>query len=251
MKTLRFWAVVLMLATTAAILYSRPAKDLHPPAETLDRFPAQIGPQPGAQIGAQPGAQPGTQPGAWTGPWTGPWTGIDQPIDQESRDVLGAGDFLSRLYTQPAGLSAQTSAPAPPPMVGLFIAYFPSQRTGTTIHSPKHCLPGAGWTFESARTVPLDEPNGRSRQVGEYIIANGEQKQFVIYWYEGHGRGVADEYRAKFYMVADAIRMNRTDGALVRVMTPIRAADGVDAARARAETFTRLLLPLLPRFIPD
>jgi EpsI family protein len=87
--------------------------------------------------------------------------------------------------------------------------------------------------------------------VGEYIIANGDARQFVIYWYQAHGRSVASEYMAKIYMVADAIRLNRTDGALVRVITPIASSEDTAAARKRAEAFTMQLAPLLPRFIPD
>ena len=162
-------------------------------------------------------------------------------IDQETLDVLGAGDFLSRVYTQQG-----QSLP-----VGLFIGYFPTQRTGVTIHSPKHCLPGAGWVFESSQTVDLADADGKQHRVGEYIIANGENRQFVIYWYQAHGRSVANEYAAKVYMVADAMRMNRTDGALVRVITPIDANEGTAGARARAEAFTAQLAPMLPRFIPD
>jgi EpsI family protein len=87
--------------------------------------------------------------------------------------------------------------------------------------------------------------------VGEYVIADGERRQFVIYWYEAHGRSVADEYRAKIYMVADAIRFNRTDGALVRVITPIGAGEDTASARKRGEGFTMHVAPMLPRFIPD
>ena len=132
-------------------------------------------------------------------------------IDQETLDVLGAGDFLSRVYTQ--------SGEAQP--IGLFIGYFPTQRTGVTIHSPKNCLPGSGWAFESSQYVNLNDANGKPHRVGEYIIANGENRQFVIYWYQAHGRSIANEYMAKVYLVTDAMRLNRTDGALVRVITPI------------------------------
>jgi EpsI family protein len=164
---------------------------------------------------------------------------MDVPIDQETLDVLGAGDFMSRLYVGDG------------PPVGLFIGYFPSQRTGVTIHSPKHCLPGAGWAFESSQYVDLKDVDGKSHRVGEYIISNGESRQFVIYWYQAHGRSVANEYMAKVYMVADAMRMNRTDGALVRVITQIDAQDGLAGAKARAEQFTAQLAPMLPRFIPN
>jgi EpsI family protein len=163
------------------------------------------------------------------------------PIDQETLDVLGAGDFLSRVYTRSGGTQP----------VGVFIGYFPTQRTGVTIHSPKHCLPGAGWAFESSQYVDLKDADGKAHRVGEYVIGNGENRQFVIYWYQAHGRSVANEYLAKIYLVADAIRTNRTDGALVRVIVPIDRGQDGSAAKARAEEFAAQLAPMLPRFIPN
>ena len=95
------------------------------------------------------------------------------------------------------------------------------------------------------------DASGKQNRVGEYIIANGASKQFVIYWYQAHGRTVANEYMAKIYMVTDAMRMNRTDGALVRVITPISPNEDVSVARKRAEEFAMRLAPLLPRYIPN
>jgi EpsI family protein len=213
MKNLRFWTAVLLLAGTALLLHSRGSVDRNPPSEPLSQFPEVLD----------------------------GWTGSDQLIDQETLDVLGAGDFLSRVYSQ-----TPRSIP-----ISLFIGYFPTQRTGQTIHSPKHCLPGAGWTFESSSYVDLLDANRTPHRVGEYVIANGESKQFVIYWYQAHGRSVANEYMAKIYMVADAIRLNRTDGALVRVITPISSREEETAARTRAEQFAMRIAPLLPRFVPN
>jgi len=213
MKSLRFWTAALLLAGTVLLLHARPDTDRNPPSESLSQFPSRIG----------------------------GWSGSDRPIDQETLDVLGAGEFLSRAYTQ----DPQTLP------IGLFIGYFPTQRTGQTIHSPKHCLPGAGWVFESSKIVDLTDVTGKPHRIGEYIIADGEARQLVIYWYQAHGRSVANEYMAKIHMVVDAIRMNRTDGALVRVITPISPSEGIEAARTRAEAFTVQLAPALPRFIPD
>jgi EpsI family protein len=213
MKSPRFWTVVLLLAGTVLILHARGDTDLIPAREPLSRVPRMI-------LGG---------------------TGSDLPIDQETLDVLGAGDFLSRVYVQSRGAQP----------VGLFIGYFPTQRTGVTIHSPRHCLPGAGWAFDSSQYVDLNDANGKAHRVGEYVISNGETRQFVIYWYQAHGRSVASEYMAKIYMVADAMRMNRTDGALVRVIVPIDPRAGESAARARAEAFVAELAPMLPRFIPN
>jgi len=194
-------------------MHTRPNADRNPPSEPLSQFPGVIG----------------------------EWTGIDQQINQDALDVLGSGDFLSRIYSQ-----GQQTVP-----VSLFIGYFPTQRTGQTIHSPKHCLPGAGWVFESSNYIDLADANGKPHRVGEYIIVNGESKQFVIYWYQAHKRSVASEYMAKAYMVMDAMRMNRTDGALVRITTPITSSEDAPAAKKRAEEFAAQLAPLLPRFIPD
>ncbi len=212
MNRLRFWTVALMLAGAVVVLYARPGHDELPARAPLEQFPDTIS----------------------------GWAGMDLPIDQETRDVLGDGDFLSRNYIR-------QGQPAP---IDLFIAYFPSQRTGSTIHSPKHCLPGAGWTFDSSSYVNLADDQGRVHRVGEYIISNGQARQFVIYWYEAHGRSIANEYWAKVYLVSDAMRMNRTDGALVRVITPILPDEGEAQSKARAEGFARQLAPLLTRFIP-
>jgi EpsI family protein len=213
MKNLRFWSAVLLLAGAALFLHTRMATDRNPPSAPLSQLPITIAGR----------------------------TGTDQDIDQETLDVLGTGDFLARIYSQGAG-----TAP-----ISLFIGYFPTQRTGQTIHSPKHCLPGAGWVFESSSYVNLMDANGKPHRVGEYVIANGEAKQFVIYWYQAHGRSVASEYMAKIYLATDAIKMNRTDGALVRVITPIGSSEETSAARIRAEGFAMRLAPLLPRFIPE
>lgn len=213
MKILRYLSVVLLLAATALFLYTRPAVDMNPPRESLSQLPSVLAGM----------------------------VGSDQLIDPATLDVLKAGDVLSRVYTQTG----------PPMRIGLFIAYFPSQRTGQTIHSPKNCLPGSGWVFDSSSSVNLVDGNGKPHQVGEYIISNRTTKQFVVYWYQAHGRSVAGEYMAKIHMVLDAIRMNRTDGALVRVITPISASENISDAKMRAEMFARQLVPLLPRFIPD
>lgn len=213
MKSARYWMVVALLAGTALLLFARGNSDLIPVSEPLSQMPRTIA----------------------------GWWGSDVEIDQETLDVLGAGDFMSRVYVH--------DRQEPP--IGLFIGYFPTQRTGATIHSPKNCLPGSGWSFESEQYVNLNDADGKAHRVGEYIIADGENRQFVIYWYQAHGRSIANEYLAKIYLVADAIRLNRTDGALIRVITPIGGNEGMPAARTRAEAFTARLIPMLPRFIPN
>jgi EpsI family protein len=178
----------------------------------------------------------------------------DIPMEDEVLEVLGKGDFLNRLYTPldaHAGTRQTEAGAGATYPIGLFIGYFATQRTGQSIHSPQHCLPGAGWTFEESRYTTLNDINGKPFNVGEYIINNGQTRQFVIYWYQSHGRSIANEYRAKAYMLADAIRYNRTDGALVRVITPIATTEQIADARDRAVSFTTHMTPYLSQFIPN
>lgn len=222
MKSSRFWTVILLMTVTLAMLMHRGDADNVPPSAPLSQMPTVID-----GMVAQ-----------------------DQPLDDEVLSVLGRGDFLNRVYSVPASGAASTRSSAAYP-VSLFIGYFATQRTGQAIHSPQHCLPGAGWIFESSRYTNVDDVKGKQYNVGEYIINNGESRQFVIYWYQAHGRSIANEYKAKAYMLADAIRSNRTDGALVRVITPISASEQIADARARAVSFTAHMTPYLPQFIPN
>jgi len=218
MKSPRFWIVIVLLTSTIFVLQSRGDVDQVPYSEPLSLMPQSFG----------------------------PWAAQDIPLTDDTLEVLGKGDFLNRVYTfqPPAG-----AAKLPP--IGLFIGYFASQRTGQTMHSPQNCLPGAGWIFESHKYTDIRDINGKDYKVGEYVISNGDIKQFVIYWYQAHGRSIPNEYIAKGYMVTDAIRMNRTDGALVRVITQILPSESLEAAEARAVQFTQQMAPNLPRFIPN
>jgi EpsI family protein len=221
MKSPRFWLVILLLAVTAFVLQSRGDADFVPASQPLSQMPEQLD-----GMVAQ-----------------------DIPLTDDTLAVLGKGDFLNRVYVGPQASGNGLTTKAAP--ISLFIGYFPSQRTGQTMHSPQNCLPGAGWTFDSQKYASLQDVNGKNYRVGEYVISNGEIKQFVIYWYQAHGRSIPNEYKAKLYMIADAIRMNRTDGALVRVITQVLPSESLESARERATQFTRQMAPNLPRFIPD
>jgi EpsI family protein len=209
---LRFSVAAILLVCAAAFLSLRSRAEAIPPHKSLAEFPEQVG----------------------------DWRGQDQPLSAETLAVLGPGDFLTRLYQNGRD-----------PFVSLYIAYFSSQRSGDTIHSPKNCLPGAGWVPLSSDRMTIAKPDGSSVVVNRYILGNGEQRLLALYWYQAHGRFVASEYAAKFYLVTDAMRMNRTDGALVRIITPIENGDqGSAAAQRRAVGFAGLILPTLDEYIP-
>lgn len=181
----------------------------------------------------------------------GEWKGVQQPPFAKSiLEVLGVDDYLTRAYftSDQAG-------------VGLYIGYYKSQRQGDTMHSPLSCLPGAGWEplSRSYLNVAVDSrPGGppRTIEINRYLIQKGLDKQLVLYWYQAHDRIVASEYWGKFYLIADAVRLNRTDGALVRVITPITneasttKEDGERSAEAVAVRFVKALFPQLAGYLP-
>lgn len=170
----------------------------------------------------------------------GNWKGHDQPLEQSILTVLSVTDYTNRLYESPNE-----------PPVQLYVGYYASQRTGDTIHSPKNCLPGAGWDPVRSDYATIQLSDGRQIVVNEYVIEQGLDKELVFYWYQGRGRVVASEYWGKFWMIADAITRNRTDGALVRLITPIGNNGSVAEGHARLVKFTQQLFPYLNEFIPN
>ena len=169
----------------------------------------------------------------------GVWQGKEYPLEQRIVQAVSVTDYTNRVYT---------SSTADP--VELYIGYYASQRTGDTIHSPKNCLPGAGWDPIQAGYTTIPVENGRQITVNEYVIAQGLNKQLVFYWYQGRGRVIASEYWGKFWMIHDAITRNRTDGALVRLIAPI-SDNNTAAAKAALVKFTQMVFPSLSEFIPN
>jgi EpsI family protein len=171
----------------------------------------------------------------------GEWRIIrEEVLDQETRNILRADDYLTRDYVAPSSTVG----------VNLYVAFFRTQRTGQAPHSPKNCLPGGGWVPSMSAIVDVAVP-GRPRpiQVNQYIVAKGPSRDVVMYWYQSHGRVVASEYAAKVYVVADALRYNRTDTALVRVVVPITGSDD-DAVRVARDFIASFFTPLA-QFLPS
>jgi EpsI family protein len=167
----------------------------------------------------------------------GPWSGREQPLSERIVQAVSVSDYTNRVYF------ADGIAP-----VQLYVGYYESQKTGDTIHSPKNCLPGSGWDPIRSGFATISVAGERKIIVNEYVIQQDQNKQLVFYWYQGRGRVIASEYAGKFWMVADAISRNRTDGALVRLITPIN--DNEAGARSRLVGFTQSLFPQLDEMIP-
>ena len=167
----------------------------------------------------------------------GKWSGQESPLSERIVQAVSVSDYTNRFYFA-GGLAP----------VQLYVGYYGSQKSGDTIHSPKNCLPGAGWDPVHSGFTTISVAGGRKIVVNDYVIQQDQNRQLVFYWYQGRGRVVASEYAGKFWMVADAISRNRTDGALVRLVTPIN--DSEASARARLVGFAQDLFPQLDEIIP-
>jgi EpsI family protein len=169
------------------------------------------------------------------------WTGTDDTLSQQELDILGHPEYVMRDYE---------NASQPQAWINFYIAYFPSQRAGDTIHSPEHCLPGAGWIPTSREVTQLARQDGSSIPVNRYVVSQSGDRRLVLYWFQAHGRAVASAWQAKYYLISDSIHMNRSDGALVRLMTPMLDGESPDAAQARMMKLGSQFLPMLDRVIP-
>lgn len=150
------------------------------------------------------------------------WQGRHDRLDKDVIRKLGMDDYLLANY-----VSEQQIAP-----VNFYVAYYESQRKGVSPHSPRVCIPGGGWEIADLKRIIV---NGHP--ANRVIIKKGEQKQLVYYWFQGHGRIVANEYINKWYLFVDAVFKNRTDGALVRYVTAVSPQETLEAADARILDF--------------
>jgi len=208
-KALRIASVVLVIQ--GALFYSASRGEIVPKAAPLSAFPTVVGSWKLLQEGT---------------------------IDQETLDVLKADDVLTRTYSSSIGGA------------NLFVAYFSSQRTGQSPHSPKNCLPGSGWQpSESGKVDAPVDGGGAPIRINKYIVAKGEDQSVVLYWYQSHGRVIADEFAAKFYLVADSIRTHRSDTALVRVVVPVFKGDSQKAVDTGME-FVKAMYPAVRDYLP-
>lgn len=172
----------------------------------------------------------------------GEWwmVGGDTRFGPATEDVLRATDYIMRNYYTVYGQKAN-----------LYVGYYESQRTGATYHSPKNCLPGSGWQMTSGKTLTVHTAAGRPLEVNRYIVQRGDQqREVMLYWYQGRGRSGASEYIDKLYKIYDSMFIRRSDGAMVRIMTKIHDGDE-ERANALAMDFAASIADGLGPFVPE
>jgi EpsI family protein len=209
----RFAVVALLLAGTSLFLHVRTRSVVAPPRTSLASFPLQLG----------------------------EWVGTDIPIPPIILNRLDRGEFLQREYQD-----QNTKGPE----VYLYLAYFPNQRAGPRAHSPENCLAGSGWSTVESGTTTLSLPGYTPFPANRYVITKGPDRQLVLFWFWGRGRGVASEDWADFYLIFDSLRLNRSDDALIRINTPLQAGEEPDAGQRRLLSLAEQVSPLVGSYIP-
>ena len=206
-------AAAVTLATSTASMIQRPTE-----VATIERDPFTLFPR---QIGD--------------------WSGSTALLDADIERVLGASDYLNATYSTPGAGS-----------VNMFVAFYTSQTDGQGIHSPEVCLPVGGWEIFSLipHTVDFTAAGYGTFEVNRAVIQKGLSKQLVYYWFEQRGQRMINDFRAKLSVVYDGLTMGRSDGALVRYVTPIGPGETESDAEARMMAFIGQSLPPLPRFVP-
>jgi exosortase D (VPLPA-CTERM-specific) len=170
------------------------------------------------------------------------WSGRDSRLEADVLQVLKVTDYMVTTYSKSGELPVE-----------LYVAYYDSQRTGASIHSPRACLPGGGWKIENLTQVGIAgaRADGSPLPVNRVLIANRGEQALVYYWFMQRGRYLTNEYLVKFYNFWDALRLNRTDGALVRVLTPVPRNADLAAADERLRAFITAAEPRLYYHIPQ
>jgi len=207
----RFMAVAMLLAGTAFFLQVRARNKFVPPQIALASFPVEFQ----------------------------SWVGVDLPIPEEI--LKSHGEFLQRMYKNQSARDA---------FVDLYLAYLPS-RPNLINHLPKDCLEGSGWLPVESGITTLAFLGDAPFPVNRYLIARGEERQLVLFWYSVRGRRVASVSEMDFYLVLDALRLNRSDNALVRMNTELFPGEEPGDAERRLLAFAWLVNPLLKKYIPQ
>ncbi len=173
----------------------------------------------------------------------GAWSGAPSLLDPEIEEVLAADDYIDITYAAPG-----EAAP-----VNFFTAWYEKQTEGQGLHSPEVCLPAGGWEIFTLDPYTVSMPGTvyGTFEVNRAVIQKGLQQQLVYYWFEQRGRRMTNDFAAKMTVVYDSLTRGRTDGALVRFVTPIGQGETEADADARLKRIMAEALPRLPRFVPE
>jgi EpsI family protein len=172
----------------------------------------------------------------------GDWHGRRQSLEGVYSDALQLDDYVLADYLNSAG-----------DVINLYIPYYRSQRKGEAVHSPRSCLPGGGWQMRDfgQRTLSGVFVDGRPLHVNRALIELGNQRELVYYWFVQRGRVIDNEFVVKWFLFWDALTRHRTDGAMIRMITPLPATASESDADRRMTDLAGKFAPRLRAYIPD
>jgi exosortase D (VPLPA-CTERM-specific) len=210
----QFIVAVVLSGITLALSQGVEFREQVPVSKPLDKFPLTVG--------------------QWTGTW--------ERMEQEFLDELDLSDYTIIDYKNGKGQTAN-----------FYVAYYESQRKGESIHSPATCLPGSGWVFNKAGgvSIPMPTAEGGEMRVNRAFMQKGDYKQLTYYWFPTRGRVLTNAYQLKIYNFWDALTRQRTDGALVRLITPVYQDEDLEDAEQRLQGFAQAIVPVLNEYLPD
>lgn len=172
----------------------------------------------------------------------GKWSGSPQSMEQRFIDTLDLTDYVMMDYRDPENRN-----------INLYVAYYASQSKGKSIHSPQTCLPAGGWIFEHADRMRLEYAGSQEKQiiVNKAVIRQRDQQMISLYWFPQQGRIITNIFQLKWFTFWNALTRQRTDGALVRIMTPVYSSESVPQTEKRLRAFAKVLLPELDKYLPE
>ncbi len=169
----------------------------------------------------------------------GPWRGVTSQMDEQVYNILGVEDYIMANFSKGPGQA-----------VNLYVGFYQSQSKGDLIHSPKNCMPGAGWNIVQSSAIPIDLPqSGKTINIARLLLNKNGQKQVVYYWFQSRGRIISSEYMQKIWLVLDSITKNRTDGSFVRLIAPVLKNE--KETEVLLTQFADAVYPALTQFIPN
>jgi len=202
--------IAIMLATAALTGYASHS-ELIAPNKSFDTFPLEID----------------------------QWQGQKSTMDTEIYNILGVEDYIMANFRKDNRS-----------YVNLYVGFYQSQKKGDIIHSPKNCMPGAGWNIARTTIETIDMPEfPDGMEVIKLLLQKGPEKQVVLYWFQSRGRIIASEYMQKIWLVVDSIIKNRTDGSFVRLISPVVTDE--QAAVDLLKDFAKTVYPILTQHIPE
>jgi exosortase D (VPLPA-CTERM-specific) len=210
-----FIAAGAVMAIFVAVTFALPrAEEIYPARTSFEQFPMQMG----------------------------EWRGHRSSLEGVYSDALKLDDYVLADYADQSGH-----------IVNVYIAFYNSQRKGEAAHSPRSCLPGGGWQMRNFGQIGLPNAvvNGRPLRVNRTLIEMGNQRQLVYYWFQQRGRVITNEFAVKWYLFWDALTAHRTDGAMVRIITPLSATTPVASADRDMTDLISRMAPGLVRYVPN